>query len=193
MRLFVALEIPEDVRRTLEELMAKLRPAAPRARWVRAKNIHVTLKFIGEVSPAKVEPIRSVLSGVRLDAPVSFRFRGLGFFPSEGRPRVFWAGMNASENLAPLAVSIEAGLEPLGIPRESRHFTPHLTLARFSEPRSVPKLLEAVAPFRETEFGGTTTFEFHLIESHLKPGGAEYTRLATFPFGPKEEQETQEA
>ncbi|MGA2482683.1 MAG: RNA 2',3'-cyclic phosphodiesterase [Candidatus Acidiferrales bacterium] len=184
MRLFVALEVPENVRRALAELIAKLRPAAPAARWVRAENIHVTLKFIGEVPPGQLDPIRGALSAMRLDAAVSIRFRGLGFFPNDRRPRVFWAGMDASENFAPLAASIEAALAPLGIPRESRPFTPHLTLARFPEPRPAPELLEAVAPLLDKEFGSATTSEFHLMESRLKPGGAQYTRLATFSFAP---------
>jgi 2'-5' RNA ligase len=184
LRLFVAIEIPESVRRALDELIAKLRPAAPAARWVRAENIHVTLKFIGEVPPGQLDPIRGALSAMRLDAAVSIRFRGLGFFPNDRRPRVFWAGMDASDNFAPLAASIDAGLAPLGISRESRLFTPYFTLARFPEPRPAPKLLQAVAPLLDEEFGGATTSEFHLIESHLKSSGAQYTRLATFSFAP---------
>jgi RNA 2',3'-cyclic 3'-phosphodiesterase len=196
MRLFVAIEVPEGVRRALAELIAKLRPAAPEARWVRAENIHVTLKFIGEVPPAQLEPIRKALAalcsgqgGDRAEcAPVSMNFRGIGFFPNERWPRVFWAGMDASPNLVPLATALEAILEPLGIARESRPFSPHLTLARFHEPRPVPKLLEAVAPLHDVFFGDTATSEFHLFESRLKPGGAQYARLATFLFAAREGQ-----
>ncbi len=182
MRLFVALEIPEAVRRSLADLIAKLRPVAPSARWVRAEGMHLTLKFIGHVPPEKLEPIRGALDTIRVDAAAEICFRGLGFFPSERRPRVLWAGMEATPNLAQLAADVESRLEPLGITREQRPFKPHLTLARFPEPRPAPKLLEAIVPLRHAEFGEMQTSEFHLFESRLKPTGAEYTVLATFRF-----------
>ena len=188
MRLFVAIEVPEAVRLALAELIAKLTPAAPGARWVRAENIHVTLKFIGEVPAAQLEPIRKALAEVCRGRsenqaecePVSMSFKGIGFFPNERRPRVFWAGMDATPSLAPLAAAIEESLEPLGIARESRPFSPHLTLARFNEPRPALQLLEAAAPFHDASFGDATATEFHLFESRLKPGGAQYARVATF-------------
>jgi 2'-5' RNA ligase len=182
LRLFVALDIPEAVRRSLAGLMMQLRPAAPGARWVRAESMHLTLKFIGHVPPEKLEPIREALSAVRLEAPVEIRFSGVGFFPSERRPRVLWAGMEATPNLAELASSLEARLEPLGIAKEQRDFKPHLTLARFSEPWPARKLLDAVRSLPNREFGEMRASEFHLFESHLKRSGAEYTVLATFRF-----------
>ena len=182
MRLFVALDIPEVVRRNLADVMMTLRAAAPGARWVRAEGMHLTLKFIGHVPPEKLEPIRGALGAIRLQAPVEIRFRGLGFFPSERRPRVFWAGMEATPNLEELAANLEGRLEPLGIAREQRPFKPHLTLARFTEPRPAPKLLDAVRSLPGTEFGEMRTSEFRLFESRLKPTGAEYTVLATFRF-----------
>jgi 2'-5' RNA ligase len=182
LRLFVALEIPEAVRQSLADVMTKLRPAAPGARWVRAEGMHLTLKFIGHVPPERLEPIRGALGAIRLDAAVKVCFRGLGFFPSERRPRVFWAGMEATPNLAQLATEIEGCLEPLGIAREQRPFTPHLTLARFPEPRPAPNLLDAVRLLPGSEFGEMEAPEFHLIESRLKPTGAEYTVRASFHF-----------
>ena len=187
MRLFVALEIPSDVREKLAALIRDLRNVEPqssrhRARWVKPENLHVTLKFIGEVPPEKVDAIRTTLSDVRSSQPVELRFRGLGFFPSEKRPRVFWAGMEASPNLAPLAAEIEAGLEKLGIPREKREYTPHLTLARLDPPGISDELRCAVQQNAARDFGAFRTREFHLIQSKLKPSGAEYTSLQTFPF-----------
>lgn len=182
MRLFVALEIPATVRQSLADVMTKLRPAAPGARWVRAEGMHLTLKFIGHVPPEKLEPICGVLGAIHLGAPVKICFRGLGFFPSERRPRVFWAGMEATPNLAQLAAEIEDRLEPLGIAREQRPFTPHLTLARFPEPRPAPKLLDAVRLLPGAKFGEMEAPEFHVIESRLKPTGAEYTVRASFHF-----------
>ncbi len=187
MRLFVALEIPSAVRDNLAALIMDLRALAPQThgtgpRWVHAENLHVTLKFIGEVSAGKLDPIRGALVGVRSDQRVALEFRSLGFFPNEKHPRVLWAGIQASPNLKPLAASIEDALEKLAIPRERRPFEPHLTLARFEPPRLPDKLRAAIVEGTARDFGSLQTHEFHLIESKLKPSGAEYTTLQSFPF-----------
>jgi 2'-5' RNA ligase len=186
-RLFVALEIPSAVRDNLAALLKNLSgvetpSAGKKARWVRPGNLHVTLKFIGEVAPAQLEAIRGALSTVRSGQPVELRFRGLGFFPSEKRPRVFWAGLDASPNLAAIAGDIDQCLEKVGIAREQRAFAPHLTLARFEPPGISEKLRLAVQENAARDFGELRTNEFHLIESKLKPVGAEYTTLQSFPF-----------
>ncbi len=191
MRLFVALEIPDQVRDGFAALIAELRGAdssfsKSRARWVRPENLHVTLKFIGHVDSGKLDAIRAALAEVRLDSPVELQFRGLGFFPNGKRPRVFWAGIEASPNLAPLAGEIEARLAKVGISGETREFAPHLTLARF-EPPGISDGLSAIAQENVArEFGTVRTGEFHLFESKTKPSGAEYARLQSFPFAPAE-------
>jgi 2'-5' RNA ligase len=103
---------------------------------VRPENLHVTLKFIGEVPETKLAAIRNALAGVRPDQSVTLDFRGLDFFPNDKHPRVFWAGIEASPNLKTLAADVDRATEKLGIPREQRPFTPHLTLARFEPPGS---------------------------------------------------------
>src|SRR5260370_36722651 len=130
MRLFVALEIPSAVRENLAELLKSLRSMSPQTRWVRPENLHLTLKFIGEVPETKLAAIRSALAGARSDQPVTLDFRGLGFFPNEKHPRAFWAGIEASPNLKLLAAEIENAMEKVGIPREERPFSPHLMLTR---------------------------------------------------------------
>ncbi len=110
MRLFVALEIPSMVRGNLADLLKTLRAVSPQTRWVRADNLHVTLKFIGEVPEAKLTAIRMALSQVRFDQSVTLDFRGVGFFPNEKHPRVFWTGIEASLNLKTLAAEIEKSL-----------------------------------------------------------------------------------
>ncbi len=128
MRVFVALDIPEEVRRGLARLVAELRPLVRGPRWARVEGLHVTLKFIGQAAPETVARITETLAAVQSPAAVEMHFRNVGFFPSEHRPRVFWAGMEATANLAELAAEIEQRLEPLGVPREARPFHPHLTL-----------------------------------------------------------------
>ena len=182
MRLFVALEIPRVVRDNLATLIKDLRMAAPKARWVRPESVHVTLKFIGDAPPEKVAYIRDALSGVHSDRAAALNFHGLGFFPNAKRPSVLWAGIDASSNLQSLAGDIERSLENLGFPREQRPFVPHLTIARFQPPRIHQQLQSAIAQSSWREFGSLRTGEFHLIESKLKPSGAEYTTLESFRF-----------
>jgi RNA 2',3'-cyclic 3'-phosphodiesterase len=181
-RLFVALEIPADVRENLAALISDLRAVDMHPRWVRPDNLHVTLKFIGEMVLEKLDAIRSALSAVRSNAPAALDFRGLGFFPGEKRPRVFWAGMDAAPNLKQLALDVDLALEKVGVSRDTRPFSPHLTLARFNDERLSDRLRRAIQERSGREFGKLQTAEFHLIESKLKRSGAEYARVATFMF-----------
>jgi 2'-5' RNA ligase len=183
-RLFVALEIPAEVRANLAALLDSLRAISREPKWVRPENLHVTLKFLGEVADAKINTVRTALGGTRSEQPVSLEFRGLGFFPNAKHPRVFWAGMEASSNLKKLANDIDAALEKCGIPLETREFSPHLTLARFERPNLPGNLRAAIAENSQREFGKLHTNEFHLIQSKLKPSGAEYTTVARFAFAP---------
>src|SRR5260370_13704274 len=188
MRLFVALEIPSSVRENLADLLTSLRAVSPQTRWVRPENLHVTLKFIGEVPQENLAGIQSALAGVRSDQPVTLvtlDFRGVGFFPDEKHPRVFWAGIEASPNLKILAAGIEQATEKLGTSRERPPFSPHLTLARFEPPR-LPEQLRAAILEHTRDFGSLRTSQFHLIESKLKRSGAEYTTVERFSFAPPE-------
>jgi 2'-5' RNA ligase len=181
-RLFVALDLPEDTREALSNLIARLKLTCPKVRWVRPEGMHITLKFIGEADPGKLSAIRSALETVHSSAPVEINLRGVGFFPNERRPHTAWCGVVASPNLAPLAADIARALEPLGFPTESRQFVPHLTLARFKSPEGLEKLVSAASNLKSQEFGSVRESEFHLFQSFLKPSGAEHQRLATFPF-----------
>ena len=183
MRLFVALEIPTKTRENLASLLASLRAITREARWVRPDNLHVTLKFLGEVAEDELEAVETALGRIRSDLAVTLEFRGLGFFPNEKKPRVFWAGIEASSNLKTLAGDIEGAVEKCGIARDKREFSPHLTLARLERP--LPEAFrKAIAENAQRDFGSLRTGEFRLVQSKLKPSGAEYTTLKTFPFSP---------
>jgi len=181
-RLFVALDFPEATRDAIRQWVARMKPLAKDARWVSVEGMHVTLKFIGHVERNQCEPIASALAGIHSSAPVEMRLRGLGFFPSERRPRVFWCGIDASPNLAELAVGIERALLPLGIPTEQRAFHPHLTLARFDSPHGFGQLVQMSHEIESLDFGETREVQFHLFQSTLKRSGAEYTKLRSFAF-----------
>ena len=182
MRLFVALVIPSAVRESLAAFLTQLRAISREPRWVRPENLHVTLKFLGEVPDARVETIRAALGNVRSNEPVNLDFRCLGFFPNDKHPRVFWVGIDASPNLMQLVSDVEAAAEDCGVPREQHPFSPHLTLARIESRRLPESLRGAIAESAGKDFGVLRSNEFHLIQSKLRPSGAEYTTLARFSF-----------
>jgi len=181
-RLFVALDLPTIVRAALARLIAELAPKSRGARWVKAENLHVTLKFIGHVESANLRPIENALATLHSAEAVSLDFRGIGFFPNEYHPRVVWCGVQASPNLAALATDIDRAFEPLGIEREARPYVPHLTLARFKTEEGVKDLVDAANAMKSYDFGAARETNFHLYESLLKPSGAQYNRLASYPI-----------
>jgi 2'-5' RNA ligase len=182
MRLFIALDLPDAVRQALADLIAQLKPKSLSARWVHPESLHLTLKFLGEADPEKLDPIRAALAAIRSAQPVDLHFRALGFFPTEFNPRVLWTAAEASPNLFELVAALEAVLEPLGFPRESRAFVPHLTLARINPGKGVENLVRAADALKSYDFGSASESEFHLFESVLKRSGSEYKKLATYSF-----------
>ena len=192
MRLFVALDLPDAVRRGLAAVIARIEPIAPRAsgvRWVRPEALHVTLKFIGHVAVERLPDFRRALAPVRSGAPVELHYRGIGFFPDAHRPRVLWCAVRASPNLPELAAKIERSLEPLGIAGKSRAFVPHLTLAWLDPSANLRNLVRAAEGMEDQDFGPAHETEFHLYESMLKTSGAEYKKLESYSFV-KEARET---
>jgi 2'-5' RNA ligase len=192
-RVFVAIEVPAEVRRAIGDLIATLESACrgarhlrpgscSGARWVHPEAMHITLKFIGEVSEEKTARIQAALGSVSAPAPMEIHFRETGFFPNAQRPRVFWAGIEAPPTLAAFAGAVERALEPLGIPPEQRPFQPHLTLARFKSEDGLLQLCRELERLGPVDFGSTVAREFHLFQSVLKPAGAVHTRLANYPF-----------
>ncbi len=192
MRVFVGLDIPDEIRNRLARYMDGLRGFAPDVRWVRPESFHVTLKFIGEQKPEQVEAIRRELTTVNA-APFDVAFRGHGFFPGPRNPRVFWVGIHADESLPNLAVAIDGAVSRTGVPRERNAYQPHLTLSRSGSGSPRPKpgdrpsaklghLAERLAGKPEPDFGTMTAREFFLYESKLLPGGARYTKLQRFPL-----------
>ena len=129
MRLFIALDIDEAVRERIARFVEGVSGFAADARWMRPESLHVTLKFIGEQPEPVVDQIKQALSNVSASA-AEIRFRGYGFFPTARSARVFWVGIEAGPQLATLAAAIDDKTAALGIPKEDRAFSPHLTLAR---------------------------------------------------------------
>jgi 2'-5' RNA ligase len=191
MRLFVALDIPTEIRAAITQYVDDLRRIAPDAKWIHAESYHVTLKFIGEWK-RDVSEVISALETIRA-APFDVSFRNSGFFPKPQSPRVFWVGIEADQSLAALAQRVDESCSSLGIESENRAYSPHLTLARSGsgsprprrDERSAPsmkRLAERIAGWPAPDFGTMHAKEFFLYESKLSPGGAKYTKLEGFPL-----------
>jgi 2'-5' RNA ligase len=192
MRLFVALDIPDDIRGRIARFADGVRGFAEDARWVRPDSLHVTLKFIGEQPESQLEALGRVLSAIH-SAPVKIHFRGYGFFPTPKSARVFWIGLEAGPLLASLAGAVDGALSSLGIAKEERAFSPHLTLARASGGPGAPgrhrsdgssstfaHLQEKLLAWPSPDFGTMTAREFFLYQSQLSPKGSRYAKLARF-------------
>jgi 2'-5' RNA ligase len=185
-RLFVAVEVPEDLRRRLEEVQSGLRDLPLRLRWVRREAMHLTFAFLGEVPAERLDPIEQALASPEASPVGPFRLvvRGLGAFPAGGRPRVIWAGVAGDLPAATrLKASIDSALEPLGFPAERRDFTPHLTIGRVVDSRGRGDWRPILHAFADTEFGSFEVGECVLFESRLHPEGAQYRALRRFPLG----------
>ena len=194
MRIFIGIDLDPEVRARIERFLEGVEGFAPEARWVRPESLHITLKFIGEQPPERVEAITEHLRRVE-SSPFEIRAGGYGFFPTAKAPRVFWIGIHAGPQLAELAGSIDMATAELGIPREDRPFSPHLTLARAGAGRSSgsPKwrkgdgpnaifavLEKRLAAMADLDFGKMTAREFILYQSQLSPKGSKYTKLQRF-------------
>jgi RNA 2',3'-cyclic 3'-phosphodiesterase len=180
-RLFTAIDLAPEVITNLEHLLEDLRPAA-HINWSPPGNLHLTTKFIGEWPEERLAEVTAKLAGLPSRAPIEIAVEKLGFFPNPHSPRVFWAGVHAVDGLAQLAAETEEGLATLGIAKESRAFSPHLTLARIKTPGRLTRLLQAVAKLPSLDFGSFTADRFYLYQSRPGPAGSVYTKLAEFPL-----------
>jgi RNA 2',3'-cyclic 3'-phosphodiesterase len=181
MRAFVAIDLPGKIREELARCQRAFAAVCPDARWTNPEGIHLTLKFLGEISSEQVRQVTTSLAGLSAMDTIPIEVRGFGFFPDARRPRVFWAGVRAPEALSVLARRVEEVMEKLGFPREQRDYNPHLTLARFKVPRPQPVLVAEVEKQRDKILGSFEANEFYLYESQLTPRGARYRQEARFP------------
>ncbi len=194
MRLFIALDLDEEIRIRITRFLEGVQPFAPEARWAKPESLHVTLKFIGEQKDEALPHIKEKLQAIT--APTTaIHFRNYGFFPNPKSARVFWIGMQAGPELAALARAIDEKVSELGIEKEIRPFSPHLTLARSPGGSGAPHRKKEDRPSQvfailqkrldslpEPDFGQMQPKEFYLYQSQLSPKGSKYTKLASFPL-----------
>lgn len=175
-RLFIAVDLGAAVHDRVARAIGMARLAAPRARWVPAEGVHLTLVFLGTVAADRVPAIAAALGrAAARHRPLELSVRGAGTFGRSSSPRVLWLGVDGEVRaLAALQRDVAGELEPLGFPREDRPFTPHLTLARAREERGDASLATAAERLAAFDAGTARVSCLQLIQSHLGPGGARY-------------------
>ncbi len=187
-RAFIAISLPEEIRRNLERVLQEFRQRLPRApvRWAPANNIHLTLKFLGDVVLQNLEILKKVLRAEAYKiSGFEVRIGGSGAFPSANRPRVIWVGVEAPAELIALQQGIEVETGRLGYAREERPFSPHLTLGRVDRnatPLEARQIRDALVSYPVRDLGLAQIREVHLFRSDLRPGGSIYTQLFTAKF-----------
>lgn len=176
MRLFTAIDIDPAVRENLAAVLHRLRPLA-KLSWTTADRLHITTKFIGEWPDDRLEEIKETIASTGSPGPIEIAIRDLGWFPDSRRPRVFWAGVAGGTNLATLAHATEEAVFRIGVAREERKFSPHLTLGRIRETVPLDALRREVEAI-DSNFGSFTAYNFYLYLSRA----GRYTKLAEFPL-----------
>jgi 2'-5' RNA ligase len=179
MRTFVAVDIDEPILREVQHIRDRLEKAGADVKWVKNNNTHLTMKFIGEIGPDQVPDVCAALEKAAQGAePFDIEIRGVGTF-SRRRPSVLWVGTeDPAGGLARLHKAVENALQKLGIKKEGRKFSPHLTLGRVKSGKNIRELLEALDAEQPAEMGTSRVESLYLFESKLTPQGPIYNRLA---------------
>jgi RNA 2',3'-cyclic 3'-phosphodiesterase len=179
LRAFVAVAIDSEIKASLIDLVGRLRSLGEGVGWVRPNAVHLTLKFLGEVSDDRAHAAGRCLEEIASrhgTFPLSVKGTGV-FPPGASRPRILWAGIDPSPSLMCFQEDVESTLEKSGFPREAKAFHPHLTLGRVRKPAGLGRILELLKEHRESEFGVMTADTVTLFESRLHPSGAQYAVL----------------
>lgn len=179
MRTFIAVGLESHIQDALRNFIQELKSIAADIKWVPSGNIHLTLKFLGEIPPARVPDIEAgIRQAAGRHAPFELDFKGTGTFPANSsRPRVIWAGIERSAGLLSLQSELENSMAQLGFPAEKRKYSPHLTLGRVRSSTRIKPLLEQLRDHRDIIFGRMVVQQVIFFKSVLKPSGAEYSRI----------------
>ena len=183
-RAFIAVDLDDPVIEKVCNVVAILKSRITEIRWLRKENLHLTLKFLGNIAESQVEPITAALRHpLGLFSPCTISAKGLGVFPDFRRPKILWVGLTGDQ-LVQLAAEIESALMPIGFTPENRAFTPHLTIGRWREgSRPAKNLRQEIDSLNDFEFGACAVRQIVLFQSVLKPEGASYSELRTIQLG----------
>lgn len=178
-RLFIAVEINEEIRKKLAAFQSVLKKSDADVGWVAPENLHITLKFIGNIDEGQVGAIVTIIKEtVTHIKPFDLDYTGVGVFPTEKNPRIVFADIvDIAGVLANLHEKLDNRLMALGVEHEDRKFVAHLTLGRIRSRRNVTKLIEKLLTFRNVQFGAENVTQIVLMKSDLSPNGPTYTQL----------------
>ena len=187
-RIFIAIKMPDAVIGKITEVSRYFQSQTPAdaLKWVETENLHLTLRFLGEISEETLKKVQSILPQAVMGQPsFTLSVEGLGMYPSPGQPRVVWLGIRGSQPMTTLHTQLEAVLAKAGIEKEDRPFHPHLTLARVrqrTDRATAHQIGETLTQFKVGSLGAFQVDEIHLIESQLTPQGPVYTARAIAPL-----------
>ena len=178
-RTFIAIELPEKIIYTISKVQEKIKSYGLKMRWVRPENIHLTLKFLGDIQEVDTEKVaRAITESVTGHPALSLAVKGIGVFPGIKKPRVLWLGISKPlDLLTALQQTLDDKLATMGFPREKRPFRGHLTLGRITskiDPKTLHNVLKEFTQFESEQFFADRII---LYKSDLNPGGAVYTKL----------------
>jgi len=180
-RSFIAIKIPGDIQKKLQGIQEKLKQTAVQVSWVPPENIHLTLKFLGNIEGAQIDDVVSgIRSSVKGLAPFQLQVGYAGAFPNISFPRVLWVGVTDDESgsLKALQADLSKNLAHIGFENEQERFQPHLTIGRVRSQKNRSNLLRAIESMVNIWVGEVPVDSVFLIKSELKSTGAEYTDLA---------------
>jgi len=188
-RAFIAIELPPKVQDCLEQVATQLKDQIGEkiVRWVPVENIHLTLKFLGDVSVNNLDVLQEIINAeAASQKKMEISIGRLGAFPKIRRPRVIWIGIESPPELMALQRNIESRTTKVGYPPDEREFSPHLTLGRVSRtasPSDVRKIGEVLSASSVGFLGVARVRAVHLYKSDLQPSGAIYSKMFTAPLG----------
>ncbi len=188
MRCFIAVELSEEIRRKLVELQRRCAPLDKTIRWVAPEQMHLTLKFLGEVPDGRITAVAEAMTAVAVkQSPITFAVRGVGCFPPGGAARIFWVGVEEpTGTLARLQASCEETFARLGFARERRSYTPHLTVGRVKDASYSLQIRETARKEANFDAGRQRAGEIVLFQSILSAEGSTYVPLARALLGPRQ-------
>ncbi|MBI4684821.1 MAG: RNA 2',3'-cyclic phosphodiesterase [Nitrospirae bacterium] len=184
LRCFIAVELSDDIRNVIDLHITRLRETRADIKWVQAKNLHLTLKFLGKTSDELIPEIQKRLCSIAGKHENFFlNLYGAGVFPNIKNPRVVWLGLQDSEEIVRIQRDIDESMAGLGFEKEGRGFSPHLTIGRVRSLKNIDMVIKELATLDKTDFGKIEVKNIALMKSELKQGGAEYFRLCEIKVG----------
>ncbi len=188
LRAFIAIELPKQLQDALEKQTTRLRQSLgdDLVRWIPTQNMHLTLKFIGNIAASHVEFLKQLIAQTAVShSQFDLQISGIGSFPNSKRARILWAGIHAPAELASLQKGLEAGTTRLGYEMEERPFSPHLTLGRVRQnidQTGLQRIRATLDSIQLGNIGSARVDSIHLYKSELRASGSVYTKLFSVPL-----------